>query len=83
MATSVHLTPKLERFARNCVKSGRYNDVSDVVRSGLRLLQEAEQRRRQFAAMLQAVEEETDREGAVTLEAVLAELDEVIDEYSR
>jgi len=83
MATSVHLTPQLERFARKCVKSGRYNDVSDVVRSALRLLQEAEERRRQFTAMLQAVEEETDRDGAVTLETVLAELDEVIDEYSR
>ena len=57
--------------------------MSDVVRSALRLLQEAEERRRRFTAMLQAVEEETDREGAVTLETVLAELDEVIDEYSR
>ncbi len=60
MATSVHLTPELERFARKCVKSGRYNDVSDVVRSGLRLLREAEERRRQFAESLKEAEEEAD-----------------------
>ncbi len=42
MATNVHLTPELERFARKCVEGGRYNNVSEVVRSGLRLLQEAE-----------------------------------------
>ena len=38
MATSVHLTPELESFARTCVEGGRYNNVSEVVRSGLRLL---------------------------------------------
>lgn len=34
MATNVHLTPELERFARECVEGGRYNNVSEVVRSG-------------------------------------------------
>ena len=33
MATNVHLTPELERFARDCVTEGRYNNVSEVVRS--------------------------------------------------
>jgi antitoxin ParD1/3/4 len=83
MATNVHLTPQLERFARQCVKSGRYNNVSEVVRSGLRLLQEAEERRRQFAAMLREAEAETEREGALTLESVLAEMDEIIDASRR
>lgn len=45
MATNVHLTPELEKFARKCVKSGRYNNVSEVVRSALRLMQEREERR--------------------------------------
>jgi len=40
MATNVHLTAELERFARRCVKSGRYNNVSEVVRAALRLLEE-------------------------------------------
>lgn len=83
MATSVHLTPELERFARKCVKSGRFNDVSEVVRSGLRLLQEAEERRRQFAKTLKEAEEEADRDGTFTVESVLAEMDEIIEASKR
>jgi antitoxin ParD1/3/4 len=78
VATNVHLTPELERFARECVEGGRYNNVSEVVRSGLRLLQEAEDRRHQFRGMLQAAEAEADREGAIPLDNVLAEVDDII-----
>ena len=78
MATNVHLTPELERFTRECVEGGRYNNVSEVVRSGLRLLQEAENRRRQFHGMLQEAEAEADRDGAVTLDSVTAEIDGII-----
>ena len=52
MSTNVSLTTELENFARRCVESGRYNNVSEVVRSGLRLLQENEERRARFGAML-------------------------------
>jgi antitoxin ParD1/3/4 len=83
MATSVHLTPELERLARKCVKSGRFNDVSDVVRSGLRLLQVAEERRRRFMKTLEEAEEEADCDGTITLESVLAELDEIIESSKR
>jgi antitoxin ParD1/3/4 len=83
MATHVHLTPEPERFARQCVKSGRYNSVSEVVRAALRLLQEAEERRRQFAAMLREVEAEADREGTFTLDSVLAEASEIIEASKR
>ena len=78
MSTNVHLTPDLERFARDCVKGGRYNNISEVVRSGLRLLQEAEDRRQQFRSMLRAAEAEADREGSVSLDSVLAEVDGII-----
>ena len=78
MATNVHLTPELERFAHECVEGGRYNNVSEVVRSALRLLQETEDRRRQFQTMLQTAEAEADREGTVTVESVLAEVDGII-----
>ena len=81
MATNVHLTPELERFARECVEGGRFNSVSEVVRSGLRLLQESEDRRRQFLGMLQDAEEEADRDGAVSIESVLAEVDNVIEPH--
>lgn len=46
MGTNVHLTPDLERFARERVSEGRYNNVSEVVREALRLLQDQEQTRR-------------------------------------
>ena len=78
MATNVHLTPELERFARECVEGGRYNNVSEVVRSGLRVLQEAENRRQQFQGMLRESEAEADRDGAVTLDSVTAEIDGII-----
>jgi antitoxin ParD1/3/4 len=78
MSTNVHLTPELERFARECVEGGRYNNVSEVVRASLRLLQDAEGRRRDFRRMLDEVMEETDREGAVSLKSVLAEVDAII-----
>jgi antitoxin ParD1/3/4 len=83
MATNVHLTPELETFARSCVASGRYNNVSEVVRTALRLLQDAEQRRRHFNAMLQAVRDEADREGASDLDTVLTEMESAIDDPSR
>lgn len=79
MATNVHLTPELERFARECVDGGRYNNVSEVVRSGLRLLQDAEERRRDFRAMLIEAEAEADRDGSFTVDSVLAEADAIID----
>ena len=79
MATNVHLTPELERFARECVADGRYNNVSEVVRSALRLLQEREEARRQFPAMLREADDEADREGTFTIEQVAAELQAIID----
>jgi antitoxin ParD1/3/4 len=83
MATNVHLTPALERFARKCVKSGRYNNVSEVVRSALRLLQDTEKRRQQFEATLKEAEAEAARDGTFTVEQVAAALDEAIDRARR
>jgi antitoxin ParD1/3/4 len=79
MATNVHLTPELERFARQCVADGRYNNVSEVVRSALRLLQDVEEQRRQFTATLDEAIEEADREGTVTVEEVRASAQAIID----
>lgn len=39
---NVSLTPELEAFVEQTVKSGRYGTASEAVREGLRLLQERE-----------------------------------------
>lgn len=79
MGTNVHLTPELERFAQQCVQSGRFNNVSEVVRSGLRMLQDAEERRALFVASLDAAMEEGDREGFSSAEDVQADVQAVIE----
>lgn len=42
MPISVALSPHCEAFIHDQVKSGRYNNVSEVVRAGLRLLEDTE-----------------------------------------
>ena len=79
MATDVHLTPELEAFARACVEEGMYDNVSEVVRSGLRLLKEREDRKRTFDAKIAEAVRETDEKGARTMEDVLARADAAID----
>lgn len=83
MATNVHLTPELERFARQCVEEGRYNNVSEVVRSALRMLQDAEDRKKAFMATLEAARAEADRDGWVSAEDALAQANAAIDEVER
>ena len=83
MSTNVHLTPALERFARECVADGRYNNVSEVVRSALRLLQDVEEQRRHLLQQMLEAEAEADRDGTSTLEEVLAEMDQIIDDAGR
>ena len=74
MGTNVHLTPELERFAQVCVETGRFKDVSEVARSALRMLQDAEERRAAFVASPEDAVAEGDRDGFVPSEAVETEV---------
>jgi len=43
MPTSVALSPHFESFVKQQVTAGRFNNVSEVVRAGLRLLEDQEE----------------------------------------
>ncbi len=58
---NVSLTPQLEAMIRERVDSGRYASASEVVREGLRLLEERE--RREHLRALLAVGEDDERQG--------------------
>lgn len=55
---NISITPQLSRYVRNRVKSGRYNNASEVVREALRLMEqrELEDTRRAVAAGIEAIE---------------------------
>jgi len=44
---NISLTPELEQMVDDKVKSGRYASASEVIREGLRLLEEQEQLKQQ------------------------------------
>ena len=47
---NISLTPELEQMVDDKVKSGRYASASEVIREGLRLLEEQEQLKQQRLA---------------------------------
>lgn len=74
----IRLTEDLKAFAERCVASGRYGDVNEVVRAGLRLLQ----RQEEVEAFRQSLEDSLRRgemEGFTTVEEMEAEMDAIID----
>ena len=55
---NVSLTPELEEIVAFKVKSGLYNSASEVVREGLRLLQQRDElRKMKLEALQKAIEE--------------------------
>jgi len=75
---NVSLTPEQQSFIDSRVTSGRFSSASEVMRHALRLMQEAEERRERFVAMLCDVSARADREGTLSADEVDAELKAVI-----
>ncbi|HTZ70147.1 MAG TPA: type II toxin-antitoxin system ParD family antitoxin, partial [Acetobacteraceae bacterium] len=71
---------ELERFAQSCVESGRYNNVSEVVRAGLRMLLDIDEQRRAFVASLEEAVAEGDRIGFLSIEESRADIEAAIRE---
>jgi antitoxin ParD1/3/4 len=60
---TVSLTPELDRFVATKVKSGRYEDASEVVRAGLRTLEREEQEHAAKLSALRGAIDEGDASG--------------------
>jgi antitoxin ParD1/3/4 len=75
---NVSLTPELEQLVHEKVKSGRYLSASEVVREGLRLLEERDQLYKARLAELQKEVnigvEEADRGELIDGEVVMQEI---------
>lgn len=75
---NVSLTPELEQFVQSRVASGRYQTASEVIREGLRLLEEREESRetalRELRAKLRRAIEQADRGEFLDGEAVFEEI---------
>jgi antitoxin ParD1/3/4 len=63
---NVNLTAELDRFVAKKVKTGRYENASEVVRAGLRTLEREEQRYEAKLAALRAAVDEGDKSGIAT-----------------
>jgi antitoxin ParD1/3/4 len=78
---NVSLTPELDEFVQQRVASGRYQTASEVIREGLRLLEEQErQRDAAFAALkakLKRGVEQAERGEFVTPEETLKQIEKL------
>jgi antitoxin ParD1/3/4 len=60
---NINLTPELDRFVATKIKSGRYEDASEVIRAGLRTLEREEQEHAAKLSALRSAIDEGDASG--------------------
>ena len=75
MAISAELGETLEKVVTDLVENGRYNSKSEVLREGVRLVQEREARLRELEASLEAAVVEADRDGWLSSDEVFGDLE--------
>jgi len=75
MAISAELGEKLEAVVDDLVKNGRYNSKSEVLREGVRLVQEREAALRRLDAELQKGIDDVEAGRVYPMEAVFDELE--------
>ena len=74
MAMSADLGSTLEKYVSKLVEQGRYNSKSEVLREGVRLLQEREQRLAALNASIERGLADADAGRLIPAEEVYAEL---------
>jgi len=73
MPTSVSLGSHFEEFVNKQLESGRFNNVSEIVRAGLRLLEDEEKvRQLRHQELRSAIQAGIDSEDAGSVEEVVA-----------
>lgn len=83
MAISAELGETLEKVVADLVENGRYNSKSEVLREGVRLVQEREARLRELDAKIQVGLDDIEAGRVYAAEDVFAELRELVDQIAR
>lgn len=83
---SISFTPEQAAFLAGCVKSGRYQSTSEVVREAVRMLEHQTERREaelaRVRAMIQEGADQIDRGEVVDGDAFFHEWDEELEELA-
>jgi antitoxin ParD1/3/4 len=80
MASSVNLGEQLESFIDQAVKAGRYGSRSEVLREGVRLVQEREARLARFDAEIMKAIASSERGESIPLDQAFEELEDYVRE---
>lgn len=80
MATSVNLGDQLEAFITDAVKTGRYGSRSEVLREGVRLVQEREAQLQRLRAEIQKGIDDADAGRVVDADEAFDEVERMLDD---